>query len=163
MKRVWVYPRVCGGTADAMSSALPPSGLSPRVRGNRTTPYCATRSDRSIPACAGEPRFSCLPKGYPWVYPRVCGGTTQNPNVKNHSAGLSPRVRGNPQRGQVGPRHSGSIPACAGEPVRPTPATPAYRVYPRVCGGTETPSAPSLRRMGLSPRVRGNHRAEVIG
>ncbi len=31
----WVYPRACGGTADASRAAIPRGGLSPRMRGNR--------------------------------------------------------------------------------------------------------------------------------
>ena len=51
----WVYPRVCGGTAQEEQTPFATWGLSPRVRGNRsTTPgFCLAR--RSIPACAGEP------------------------------------------------------------------------------------------------------------
>ena len=76
-------------------ASLPPSGLSPRVRGNRAR-YPATPSlCRSIPACAGEPAV-----GYPgrltqWVYPRVCGGTNLRSAVLLLIRGLSPRVRGN--------------------------------------------------------------------
>ena len=74
--RLPVYPRVCGGTFWISSSVIPVSGLSPRVRGNlvdwpETMPY-----QRSIPACAGEPR-AILGVGQPHtVYPRVCGGTS---------------------------------------------------------------------------------------
>ena len=54
-----VYPRVYGGT-DFTAGPFPATwGLSPRVRGNRTgrtkSPYRA----RSIPACTGEPDWSC--------------------------------------------------------------------------------------------------------
>ena len=31
------------------------------------------------------------------------------------------------------------------------------RVYPRVCGGTDRSHVPRRSRVGLSPRVRGNH------
>ena len=50
----------------------------------------------SIPACAGEPdivRHSSLPSP---VYPRVCGGTGNTTATGETTAGLSPRVRGNP-------------------------------------------------------------------
>ena len=33
-----VYPRVCGGTPSASERAVASTGLSPRVRGNHTTP-----------------------------------------------------------------------------------------------------------------------------
>ena len=43
-----------------------------------------------------------------------------------------------------------SIPACAGEPVI------MYKVYPRVCGGTDIMLTITTKYGGLSPRVRGN-------
>ena len=51
----------------------------------------------------------------------------------------------------------GSIPACAGEPVRCQPIHHRSSVYPRVCGGTSSGSRTSAQSTGLSPRVRGNH------
>ena len=49
-----------------------------------------------------------------------------------------------------------SIPACAGEPRISGPALVGSRVYPRVCGGTETDPSLLELGLGLSPRVRGN-------
>ena len=86
----------------------------------------------------------------------MCGGTLTNPVVKPYQRGLSPRVRGNHE---VLPRRripTGSIPACAGEPVRLLSAGGGQEVYPRVCGGTEVERAQTVNRQGLSPRVRGN-------
>ena len=51
----WVYPRACGGTGGVTDVASPPNGLSPRVRGNRSTRWTVEIDDR--------------------VYPRACGGT----------------------------------------------------------------------------------------
>ena len=65
-------------------------------------------------------------------------------------------MRGNPPYNQVLPSSSGSIPARAGEPARTNPTLPAYRVYPRACGGTGYDVDPLARQFGLSPRVRGN-------
>ena len=71
-----VYPRVCGGTVGRYVAVRPPSGLSPRVRGNRGVPRPRDAGAGSIPACAGEP----VPRRtFPErlrVYPRVCGGTS---------------------------------------------------------------------------------------
>ena len=53
--RGWVYPRACGGTSQPEQYALYAPGLSPRVRGNRTTLDTPTLPLRSIPARAGEP------------------------------------------------------------------------------------------------------------
>ena len=70
-----VYPRVCGGTEFACVTTAAASGLSPRVRGNRSQFALPNVRKRSIPACAGEP----IPNGPTpcagGVYPRVCGGT----------------------------------------------------------------------------------------
>ena len=51
---------------------------------------------------------------------------------------------------------AGSIPACAGEPVRVGRFGKPVGVYPRVCGGTTVRIEPERRCYGLSPRVRGN-------
>ena len=51
---------------------------------------------------------------------------------------------------------SGSIPACAGEPLLATGQRIPRRVYPRVCGGTPQPGLSLAGIAGLSPRVRGN-------
>ena len=72
---IWVYPRVCGGTAKAARCNNCGKGLSPRVRGN---PYAAAAGGarrRSIPACAGEPTLDLVCYAARTVYPRVCGGT----------------------------------------------------------------------------------------
>ena len=52
------------------------------------------------------------------------------------SAGLSPRVRGNPIAADEAAGIAGSIPACAGEPLSVMWCEFDFRVYPRVCGGT---------------------------
>ena len=132
---------------------------------------------RSIPACAGEPRWSGSGRTLPRVYPRVCGGTytamNGNVNVKGLSPrvrgnpetramrqtgiGLSPRVRGNPARAGCSAGSQGSIPACAGEPGITGAKPRRSSVYPRVCGGTGRKFVGGGCLCGLSPRVRGNH------
>ena len=56
-----------------------PDGLSPRVRGNHDDPVNAVQSQRSIPACAGEPILVMPYVARKRVYPRVCGGTSDRP------------------------------------------------------------------------------------
>ena len=131
-----VYPRACGGTSALPCWGRPPSGLSPRVRGNLYVPNDGTSVNRSIPARAGEPlwwpvRFCC-----PRVYPRACGGTSATRGAQQSSDGLSPRVRGNPTHWENNHIQGGSIPARAGEP------SGKYRR--------------TVVLAGLSPRVRGN-------
>ena len=50
-----VYPRACGGTVLTLNVVDPPTGLSPRVRGNRYGWHTRTIKHGSIPARAGEP------------------------------------------------------------------------------------------------------------
>ena len=147
---------MCGGTC--CWAAMPPTvlGLSPRVRGNRRQGYGRLGRLRSIPACAGEPLSTSLCFGFCKVYPRVCGGTWYRRREISTEQGLSPRVRGNLNLPGQLPAPCGSIPACAGEPLRGRGRATRMTVYPRVCGGTATMKK-SLRSLkGLSPRVRGN-------
>ena len=131
-----VYPRVCGGTQRRRGNAGCRQGLSPRVRGNRCAGRDGEPPSGSIPACAGEPG-AAGPQGlFDRVYPRVCGGTVRSFVKTTLRWGLSPRVRGNRHDHGIGLAELGSIPACAGEPLRAASAALPPRVYPRVCGGT---------------------------
>ena len=67
-------------------------------------------------------------------------------------------MRGNPCAICLGGAWLGSIPARAGEPQPAARPTRSTRVYPRPCGGTESPAAIWPIRRGLSPPVRGNPR-----
>ena len=155
---VAVYPRVCGGTPSSHSRSMRMSGLSPRVRGNRTRHGLGAVPRRSIPACAGEPCLKAHSVRSQKVYPRVCGGTRGTSNDQSNHHGLSPRVRGNllPVRSMLVLLRS--IPACAGEPVGGRPVYSPIPVYPRVCGGTVGFWIDCRHLFGLSPRVRGNLR-----
>ena len=97
------------------------------------------------------------------VYPRVCGGTVNSPSRMPSRKGLSPRVRGNLGSRSSGWMCCGSIPACAGEPLRSILTCIGQRVYPRVCGGTFLDGVGELAELGLSPRVRGNPMLGVGG
>ena len=91
-------------------------GLSPRVRGNRSSGGRAAIWAGSIPACAGEPRALARRKQIYRVYPRVCGGTHHMKEAELLAKGLSPRVRGNRKHSKRSKHGNRSIPACAGEP-----------------------------------------------
>ena len=151
-----VYPRVCGGTQVGDASHAPPHGLSPRVRGNPWARRTRWLTTRSIPACAGEPPGRHHRPRILRVYPRVCGGTSRIIHSSSSWSGLSPRVRGNPPALRFFFQCLRSIPACAGEPLRPLAVLPLPKVYPRVCGGTPKAAPPKPAPAGLSPRVRGN-------
>ena len=111
---------------------------------------------RSIPACAGEPGTADPALHQLRVYPRVCGGTALAGAERLNDQGLSPRVRGNPQSVGEEEYWTGSIPACAGEPLTTADPLIFVRVYPRVCGGTGNTEVSFDSERGLSPRVRGN-------
>ena len=131
-----VYPRACGGTSWSHSVGRTPTGLSPRLRGNRIQDHAQGSGDGSIPALAGEPSTPGGCGRASRVYPRACGGN------------------------QLGRRFyrrlCGSIPALAGEPTFCCAALPRLRVYPRACGGTVLEQRIKDRDWGLSPRLRGN-------
>ena len=132
-----VYPRVCGETAGSLNVYRAAYGLSPRVRGNRNRSRAFGGGNGSIPACAGKPLSWLSVRVCSTVYPRVCGETTLGflpalcgkvyPRVCGEtfcsslaiwaSAGLSPRVRGNPYADMIDMLLAGSIPACAGKPM----------------------------------------------
>ena len=86
----------------------------------------------------------------------MCGGTLEKEYPVPVDLGLSLRVRGNPSVESADYVHRRSIPACAGEPQGVAGHDGHRRVYPRVCGGTQNSSRPSVVAAGLSPRVRGN-------
>ena len=146
---------MCGGTQFGDGRMAKVGGLSPRVRGNRCRSYPVSRPARSIPACAGEPQPRS-PRPAACIYPRVCGGTTAGLSGMGNAAGLSPRVRGNPDDHIANTYAARSIPACAGEPIPAGEWLALPAVYPRVCGGTPSGHNPSQFIIGLSPRVRGN-------
>ena len=112
-------------------------------------------SRRSIPACAGETIAQRLVHRAPLVYPRVCGGNIFPGSGENPPEGLSPRVRGKQLQLQRRRGWGGSIPACAGETIRPQPTIRGDGVYPRVCGGNVGAGLLGQGTKGLSPRVRG--------
>ena len=112
-----VYPRVCGAAGAVFSDPDNDAGLSPRVRGSPITLRSATSTSRSIPACAGQPPIFTQWGRLEQVYPRVCGaaaGAFERTGLHN---GLSPRVRGSLGQRRGDPSCSGSIPACAGQPL----------------------------------------------
>ena len=137
-----LYPRACGGTANAKPSPASSNGLSPRLRGNHDDGDRRESYSRSIPAPAGEPGTDLRGRSLTRVYPRACGGTLPEVHC----------VCGLP----------GSIPAPAGEPFQLFDAERIVGVYPRACGGTQLPPRIRVVAAGLSPRLRGNHEPALL-
>ena len=151
-----VYPRVCGGAPCIFNFVNRALGLSPRVRGSRKPHLKPRVEEGSIPACAGEPWAAVRSADGDLVYPRVCGGAEDSEGTQVDRTGLSPRVRGSPARRCPSRGRCGSIPACAGEPLKLDHSSPSAGVYPRVCGGASLSFQVSVVARGLSPRVRGS-------
>ena len=151
-------PRVRGnphGHVGARGSCSP--GLSPRVRGNPRTNVAAiaqvgTGLSPRVRGNQGLPRIrhSTALCG---LSPRVRGNPVYRRCERSELRGLSPRVRGNHMalmqrsKAKVYPRECGGTPWSFGYRLQ---------VYPRECGGTLI-AMPVMERLGLSPRVRGNH------
>ena len=151
-----VYPRGCGGAPLQNPQQDFQTGLSPRVRGSRQTQQRVLALEGSIPAGAGEPKYSSR-RGYlKGVYPRGCGGARISTRRAHNGVGLSPRVRGSPASTILPGMVLGSIPAGAGEPPRCSASLAARGVYPRGCGGAGCAPHSDLLCPGLSPRVRGS-------
>ncbi len=89
-----VHPRVCGGAAVCAPHRSGGTGPSPRVRGSHVLGVYGVVSDRSIPACAGEPSLEARCARAFWVHPRVCGGAPNRQHRGRRRHGPSPRVRG---------------------------------------------------------------------
>ena len=127
------------------------------MRGSRWALPTSAATQRSIPACAGEPIVSGAQARQEGVYPRVCGGAYLAHLVHMTLRGLSPRVRGSLCIHLHVLVYLGSIPACAGEPRQGGHLRWPHWVYPRVCGGAMPGARMVAVRNGLSPRVRGSH------
>ena len=113
--KIEVYPRVGGGNSHVQEMLGIAPGLSPRGRGKLQVPAAVGVSAGSIPAWAGETRFSGIRSVCRAVYPRVGGGNCHQYARHPPVGGLSPRGRGKPQRAVVHILSARSIPAWAGE------------------------------------------------
>ena len=117
-RRIWAYPRRCGGTQGGLQAAHGRAGLSPQVRGNRYSARPGAGADGPIPAGAGEPPVMARFKMLSRAYPRRCGGTQGLGETLNGIEGLSPQVRGNQTKPARTWLQGGPIPAGAGEPPK---------------------------------------------
>ena len=137
-----VYPRVCGGTR---SRLIPACAGEPKEWLHTVYPRVCGGTAPTVSSPAVYPACEVYPRVCGGTCPRVCGGTTHR--VDSYGNGLSPRVRGNPGWPAIACIYRQpvifpwSIPACAGEPVRPA---------------VEVPASILDHTRGLSPRVRGN-------
>ena len=157
---VMVYPHACGETILPAPTRGIRLGLSPRMRGNHNFGLGSVAGFGSIPTHAGKPRSSISYIIRTGVYPHACGETRLSLLRPEHEKGLSPRMRGNPLTRARPAVALGSIPTHAGKPVRHHPCSYLVGVYPHACGETVPFRIDGFRCAGLSPRMRGNPKAE---
>ncbi len=109
----------------------------PRIRGEHMCKDAnLSRSDRFIPAYAGNTSGSITVTLLKTVYPRIRGEHAVLYKLMSPRAGLSPHTRGTLSEESVYPVHLRFIPAYAGN-------TPVF--------------APDCHKMAVYPRIRGEH------
>ena len=106
-----------GESAGLAPSAPAAAGLSPRVRGIHVESGPGNTWKGSIPACTGNPCRHIISGVRYRVYPRVYGESCPWSISGSTAQGLSPRVRGIPDRRYHRLVVGGSIPACTGNPL----------------------------------------------
>ena len=89
-----VYPRACGEHSENNCFSKINIGLSPRLRGTLRPQLWRFRSDRFIPAPAGNTSQGPVRAKTVPVYPRACGEHEAGICQRVESGGLSPRLRG---------------------------------------------------------------------
>ena len=115
-----VYPRTGGGNRSLGNNTQAATGLSPHGRGKLDVFSNLEDGVGSIPARAGETTKLTGSVASAGVYPRTGGGNNPPSPTPSSDIGLSPHGRG--KRYKIGEGQHGhrSIPARAGETLRPT-------------------------------------------
>ena len=150
---------MCGEAVSSLTRRCNPRGPSPRVRGSLKLSQRRVIGRGSIPACAGKPDPAMRTHQLSRVHPRVCGEALDGNPWFGSGHGPSPRVRGSPGYGLRLDHSYGSIPACAGKPLRTPSGRARWRVHPRVCGEAQQREGSAEIDAGPSPRVRGSLRS----
>ena len=151
-----VHPRVCGELIGRPIAPCPRSGSSPRVRGTPTTEEAKLKSDRFIPACAGNSSRALTSSVRSFGSSLRVRGTPTTNCARASSNPVHPRVCG--ELGFAAPRGAGRprfIPACAGNSICALPRLVWRTVHPRVCGELGKIRDHLTLSPGSSPRVRG--------
>jgi len=151
-----VDPRMRGGAIDLGMSDGQRQGRSPHARGSLRVVIGSASEAGSIPACAGEPKLPFAALVTATVDPRMRGGATTLAAGLYAHWGRSPHARGSQKLPKFSANGFGSIPACAGEPLRWTTWRCSRRVDPRMRGGAQSSTASTGWNRGRSPHARGS-------
>ncbi len=144
-----VDPRVRGAAGRSCRGRWGREGRSPRGGDN-------VNRHGSIPACAGQPTGESRLFHLSQVDPRVRGAAEDRLFVAVIKAGRSPRARGSLLVRSLTTSTAGSIPACAGQPIRRCDKSFFSWVDPRVRGAAQIVALSELPMTGRSPRARGS-------
>ena len=144
-----------GGDIDSIDRQATLTGRSPHARGRHRDGVPAATGLRSIPACAGETGNRVPWPGAIRVDPRMRGGDSMVSYEPFVMAGRSPHARGRPSASMRPYSSIGSIPACAGETIRPDSPDHYTKVDPRIRGVDGLVGLPVIRVEGRSPHARG--------
>ena len=117
-RRSPVHPRACGEQELHEMHERPVAGSSPRMRGTDDRLEHPIRSQRFIPAHAGNRQSNSQTLISRTVHPRACGEQIDRPPLLDDEAGSSPRMRGTGARPCRIRAWSRFIPAHAGNSHR---------------------------------------------
>ena len=155
------HPREYGENSDLGNFLDSPKGPSPRIRGESQQRQRCQQPTRTIPANTG--RIGTVPLGTRprRDHPREYGENPTCSASRSPLWGPSPRIRGEfSQKSRVN-RSFGTIPANTGRILFECPIVWFSRDHPREYGENLKTSTTSRRRLGPSPRIRGeSHQAQ---
>ena len=149
------HPRGCGEKCSSVAAKASRWGSSPRVRGEDRATNISTYSIGIIPAGAGRSSIGVYAAIEDRDHPRGCGEKPSRRPPARRRKGSSPRVRGEVGDGVALHIGNGIIPAGAGRSCSTTTSSRCGRDHPRGCGEKTNARWIPARRMGSSPRVRG--------
>ena len=153
--KIWVHPRLRGGSPSLTSRAAVIPGPSPPARGKPASRSPDLFSTGSIPACAGEALRHAGTDDAGRVHPRLRGGSDRLLGGHDPDPGPSPPARGKHYSYVSPDGATGSIPACAGEATRRPRLRHGRRVHPRLRGGSLGVCVIDDHPYGPSPPARG--------
>ena len=152
------HPRACGANAALDVAWVDPAGSSPRMRGKLGGSACPCRSDRIIPAHAGQTSLTPLPCLRAPDHPRACGANAADTAPTMLPTGSSPRMRGKHKDFVKISTTVRIIPAHAGQTRRSRFNGVFNSDHPRACGANLTAYIIHGPDVGSSPRMRGKPR-----
>ena len=149
------HPRACGANKRSLVFNDPEYGSSPRMRGKLWAEQTRKRSDRIIPAHAGQTIYVENTVFGGSDHPRACGANLSFLLPSVLPVGSSPRMRGKLSCVPQGTHHCRIIPAHAGQTLGDVLGGMYDKDHPRACGANSGPGIPCQHIFGSSPRMRG--------